>query len=68
MDTQRVTRALAAYTRAEHQLADARDELHAAIVDSVTTGGRGAQAELARLTGYSRERIRQITRDSERAA
>lgn len=37
-------------------------ELHAAIVAALRTGGRGRQAELVELTGYTRERIRQLAK------
>ena len=62
----RVRRALAARARAEHQLERARSELHAAMLAALAAGVR--QAALARMTGYSRERIRQITRDAGSAA
>jgi hypothetical protein len=58
----RLTRALAARDRAERQLEQARAELHAAIVADLAAGVR--QADLARATGYSRERIRQVAREA----
>jgi hypothetical protein len=56
----RVRQAAAAQHRAEEQLGRARDELHAAIVEALESGIR--QADLARMTGLSREHIRRIAR------
>ena len=61
----RVRRAVKQLAAAEVTLARARAELHAAIVADLGAGVR--QAELVRATGYSRERIRQITRGAESA-
>lgn len=44
---------------------ETRAELHAAIVAALGAGIR--QAELVRMTGYTRERIRQIARDARQA-
>lgn len=55
---ERVDKASAAHKRAERGLYETRDELHAAIIDALSKGV--SQAELARRTGYSRERLRQI--------
>ena len=68
MATTRVTAALAAHRRAERQLERTRAELHAAILAELTAGDRGTQADLARETGYSRERIRQLAREAEARA
>ena len=57
--------AAARYQAAERELQRARDDMHAAIVRDLQAGVR--QADLARVTGYSRERIRQIERDAEQA-
>lgn len=59
---EQVTRAQAAYKRADQARELALTQLHAAIVTALRSGGRGTQAEIARRTGYTRERIRQIAR------
>lgn len=41
----------------------AREDLHKLIRELITAGPRGTQADLARRTGYTRERLRQIVRD-----
>jgi hypothetical protein len=56
--SQRTKSALAGLSRAESRVAAARAELHAAIVADLAAGIR--QADLVRLTGYSREHIRKI--------
>ena len=56
--SQRTATAAKARDKAEGQRDAAITELHAAIVADLGAGVR--QADLARLTGYSRERIRQI--------
>lgn len=53
--------AVRAYRRAQQAVERRRDELAAAITDAVRDGRR--QAEVARLTGYTREHIRRIVRD-----
>ena len=58
----RVRTALAAYRRASRSSDVALAELHAAIADAAAGGVR--QNELVRITGYTRERIRQITRQA----
>lgn len=55
---ERVRRAFAAYKRAERRLEQTRAELHAAIRDALDADVR--QVDLVRVTGYTRERIRQI--------
>lgn len=53
-----VTRALAAHRRAQSRVEETRFHLHHAIAEAVRRGVK--QADLARLTGYTRERLRQI--------
>lgn len=57
---ERVITALRNRKRAEKRHEDALAELHAAIVAALDAGMK--QAELVRLTGYHRERIRQLAR------
>lgn len=56
-------RALARVTETRQAERQARKELHNLIRDKIATGPRGTQAELARRTGYTRERLRQIARE-----
>lgn len=49
--------------RAERNLATARAALHAAVL--LALGAGVTQAELVKLTGYSRERLRQLARQAE---
>jgi hypothetical protein len=60
----RVTAARAAYARAERELEQARAGFYAVIAETAASGRWGTQSELAALTGYSRERIRQIIREA----
>ena len=61
MDTTALDAAARRYRRAEAALDKARAELTAeALACLHSTDERGAQAEVARRTGWSRERIRQI--------
>lgn len=53
-------RALARVTETRQAERRAREELHDLIRHEIATGPRGTQAELARRTGYTRERLRQI--------
>lgn len=55
-------RAISKYKRAQQAQKDALAELHAAIRKDLNsrTEERGAQADVARRTGYTRERLRQI--------
>lgn len=53
-----VTKALAAHQRAEKRVDETRAALHAAIAKASAADVK--QSELVRLTGYTRERIRQI--------
>lgn len=62
--TRPVTKALAAHRRATARADQTRAELHRAIAEAARQGVR--QADLARLTGYTRERLRQIV-NAERA-
>lgn len=54
--------ALARLSDAQQVAQQARRELHAVIRQAAARGERGTQAEIARRTGYTRERIRQIIR------
>ncbi len=56
----RVSKAMHAYRRAERRTEDTRTLLHAAIIDALRAGAR--QVDIVRLTGYTRERIRQISK------
>lgn len=49
-----------AFRRAEHTLEKRRLELAAAIADATVDGVR--QADIVRITGYTREHIRRILR------
>ncbi|MFF9199982.1 hypothetical protein ACF09L_32725 [Streptomyces sp. NPDC014779] len=63
MDTTALDAAARRYRRAEAALDKARAELTAEVVAVLrATDERGAQAEVARRTGWSREQIRQIMR------
>lgn len=53
--------AVRAYRRAQQSVERRRDELAAEIADAILSGRR--QAEVARLTGYTREHIRRIVKD-----
>ncbi|MEB3023006.1 MULTISPECIES: hypothetical protein [Mycolicibacter] len=57
--------ALTRLADAQQAVHDARRELHAVIRHKVARGTRGTQAEIARTTGYTRERIRQIVQGKE---
>ena len=57
---ERVIIALRARKRAEKRHDDALAELHAAIIAGLDAGMK--QAEIVRLTGYHRERIRQLAK------
>jgi DNA-directed RNA polymerase sigma subunit (sigma70/sigma32) len=54
---------LAQLSNAQQAVQDARRELHSLIRQMIAHGPRGTQAEVARRTGYTRERIRQIVRN-----
>ncbi|ART74480.1 hypothetical protein BTO20_38415 (plasmid) [Mycobacterium dioxanotrophicus] len=56
--------ALTRLSDAQQATQDARQTLHAIIRQMIAHGPRGTQAEIAKRTGYTRERIRQIVRDS----
>ena len=58
-----VAAALAAYRNATRQSEDKRTGLYAAIAAAAAHGVR--QNELVRITGYTREHIRQICRGSD---
>ncbi|MFF4576897.1 sigma factor-like helix-turn-helix DNA-binding protein [Streptomyces sp. NPDC001373] len=61
MDTTALDAAAQRYRRAEAALDKARAELTAEAVACLrSTDERGAQAEVARRIGWSRERVRQI--------
>lgn len=50
------------YRRAKGELDAIRPRLFAAIVDAARAGER--QVDIARTTGFTRERVRQICRDA----
>lgn len=50
------------YRRAKDALDEVRPRLFAAIVDAARAGER--QVDIARTTGFTRERVRQICRDA----
>ncbi|HEX3812392.1 MAG TPA: hypothetical protein VHX59_06075 [Mycobacteriales bacterium] len=60
---ERVSRAVHAFRTAERRAEDTRRLLHAAIVEALHAGVR--QVDLVRVTGYTRERIRQLARSDE---
>ncbi|MEV5851430.1 hypothetical protein [Streptomyces anulatus] len=61
MDTTALDAATRRYRRAEAAFDRARTELTAEVVALLrSTDERGAQAEVARRTGWSREQVRQI--------
>ena len=62
----RVRRAIRQLAEAQLTLERARAELHDAITADIRAGV--TQAELVRATGYTRERIRQLTREAEARA
>lgn len=53
----------AEYHRSVARSAEARDSLHTAIIAALAAGR--TQADIVRVTGYTRERIRQITKEAE---
>ena len=57
-----VRTALTTYRRASKRAEDALADLHAAIAQAAEQGVR--QNELVKITGYTRERIRQISRQA----
>jgi hypothetical protein len=59
---QPVRDAVAAYQLARERADEALTTLHAAIAEAAAQGVR--QNELVKLTGYTRERIRQISRQA----
>lgn len=65
---ERVGRAVAAHKRAERRVNATRDELHAAIAAALAAGDRGRQKRLVEMTGYTRERIRQLAKDAAAAS
>ena len=60
MSKDAVTAATRAHQIATRQAGRTRERLHAAILAALDAGM--TQAELSRLTGYTRERLRQIAR------
>ncbi|MET7787255.1 hypothetical protein ABZS93_11595 [Streptomyces sp900116325] len=63
MDTTALDAAAKRYRKAEAALDKARTDLTAEVVAVLrSTDERGAQAEVARRAGWSREQIRQIMR------
>jgi DNA invertase Pin-like site-specific DNA recombinase len=56
----RLEEAARAYRRAKEALDKARPELAMAIVDAARAGTR--QADIVRVTGYTREQVRRICR------
>lgn len=66
MDTTTLDAAAKRYRRAEAALDKARADLTTEVVALLrSTDERGAQADVARRTGWSREQIRQIMRAAE---
>lgn len=55
-----------AHAKAQDRANQTRAELHAAILAAIDDGVR--QVDIARVTGYTRERIRQIDRERENAS
>jgi len=53
--------AVRTYQRAQKQIDEAREHLAEAIANAIDEGWR--PVDVMEVTGYSRERIRQITRD-----
>jgi hypothetical protein len=53
----------AAYQRATEHADQLRTELHATILEELARGTK--QADIARVTGYTRERLRQIAKAAE---
>ncbi|WP_043737737.1 hypothetical protein [Nocardia asiatica] len=56
-------RAISKYQRAVAAERAALADLHAAIRKVLENGERGTQAAVARRTGYTRERLRQIMKE-----
>lgn len=56
----RTSAALTRHQKAKQRAAETLDALHEAIVDDLDAGV--PQAELVRITGYSREHIRKIAK------
>lgn len=57
-----IAKAVANYRRSVKRTEETRAALHAAILRALAEGV--SQAELARATGYTRERLRQIAQES----
>lgn len=57
-----LARAAAAFQRATRRVDETRAELHAAILRAVDEGV--PQVEIVEVTGYTRERIRQLAREA----
>ena len=59
---EKLTAAFENHQQAERQEWEARTRFYAAIREAIEVGPLGTQAEIARITGLTRERIRTITR------
>jgi hypothetical protein len=68
MDTAKLELAAQRYREAEAELAAAREDLQAEVLDALnSTTERGTQAVIARITGWTREQIRILTRTATHA-
>lgn len=56
-------KAAVAYRRAEKRTEEARVALHAAILEALAAGR--TQTEVARISGYTREHLRQMVKKAE---
>jgi Zn-dependent M32 family carboxypeptidase len=63
--SQRLTDAVSRHREAREAEEEARRELYAAILDSIDQGAR--QVDIVRVTGYTREHIRQLVRAAREA-
>ena len=67
MDTAELERAAQRYRAAHEALDAARADLQAEVVAALSsTDERGAQAQAARITGWTREQIRLLMKAAER--
>ncbi|MET9729723.1 hypothetical protein ABZZ79_03350 [Streptomyces sp. NPDC006458] len=68
MDTVRLELAAQRYREAERALDSARADLHAEAVAALRqTEERGAQASVARITGWTREYVRRVKKKADAA-
>jgi len=59
---ERVRKAAHLHQRAQEHLSHTRGALHTAIVEALRAGVR--QTRIVQITGYTRERVRQIARNA----